>query len=962
MKKYLRSDQGWINFTIGLATDSGSVTSSVTFRDGRVAVSTAIPEKPDTMLTFHSEAAVLKLLSATPTEQIFMVLKGQLSPRGNQSYLNLFFFFLSLLMHGKQKKQMEKERKKTKKDLLKASPKADTRLSDELATRRALCMRAKDIDPGVKYLKEPYLSDLSLNDFPRIERFIDIHFETRPQVCAELPKLVTDWHKANGYETDNAGNPWHPLLRKGHAFRHLMENRKPLIRKNDLIAGTTTTKEIGVVVYPEGHGTMIWGELLTVPHRTLNPYDLSEETLKILHHEIFPFWARRNFKEWVRAKYDNPLCQQIDERFAIYFLWKSATISHTIPDFPKLLRLGISGIMAEIREQLNTFANDPDNTAALEAMILCLEGLAAYSRNLARRAETEARNETDPARKKELARLAEICRQVPIHPARRLDEAVNAVWITWVGLHMESTNAGLSLGRLDQWLQPYFAADMEKCLTDKEREACIRHAVELIACFYMRCTDHLPLTPDIANWVFGGSSSDQAITLGGVTPAGEDGACDMTYIFLKVTEMLSIRDPNVNARFYPGINTDAYLKRLCEVNLITTATPSLHNDKTVMASLSDFNYAIEDLRDWSATGCVEPTLSGKHFGHTNFQMMNMVAALEMALNNGRHPLLNWKFGPDTGSVENGDFKTFDEFFTAFTEQFRFIIDQSILYNEMLAEAHQVLRPTPLLSSLIDGCIRTGRDVTIGGAKYNSSGAALIGLADVTDSMMAVKYLVFDEKKITFADLKRAVDENFENDPAVRALVTKKVPLFGSGSDAAVAMADRIAKFAHDHYWNKPHYRGGRYTVGFWSMSNHVAYGTLSGALPSGRLRGKAFTPGLTPEPHASRNLTDNIRDVARLDYKNITNNIAFNVKVVPAAGDSREKTVDDIYSYVKTYFDLGGMQMQLNVVTSETLKDAMAHPENYRNLIVRISGYNAYFVTLNRDMQMELIERAEYGV
>lgn len=962
LKKYLKSDQGWINFTIGLRTDSGSVTSSVTFKDGHVKVSAAIPKKPDTMLTFYSEAAVLKLLSATPTEQIFMVLKGRLSPSGNQSYLNLFFFFLSLLMHGKQKKQMEKERKIAKKDLLRTSPKPDVRLSDALAARRACRMRAEARDSGVKYIKEPYLSDLCIDDFPRIQRFLDIHFETRPQVCAELPKLVTDWHKANGYETDNNGKHWHPLLRKGLAYRYLMENRKPVIRKNDLIAGTTTTKEIGVVVYPEGHGTMIWGELLTVPHRTLNPYDVSGDTLKRLHHEIFPYWAERNFKEWVRAKYDNPLCQKIDERFAIYFLWKSVTISHTIPDFPKILRLGTTGIIAEIREQLKYFTDDPDKTATLEAMILCLEGLAAYSRNLARQAAIEAEVETDPARKKELAHLAGICRQVPVHPARTLDEAVNAVWITWVGLHMESTNAGLSLGRLDQWLQPYFAADMEKLSTEAKRDAFIRHAVEMIACFYMRCTDHLPLTPDIANWVFGGSSSDQAITLGGVTPDGGDGVCDMTYIFLKVTEMLSIRDPNVNARFHPGINSDAYLKRLCEVNLITTATPSLHNDRTVMASLSGFDYDIRDLRDWSATGCVEPTLSGKHFGHTNFQMMNMVAALEMALNNGRHPLLDWKFGPDTGVVENGDFKTFDDFFTAFTEQFKFIIDQSIEYNEMLAEAHQVLRPTPLLSSLIDGCIRTGRDATVGGAKYNSSGAALIGLADVTDSMMAIKHMVFDEQKITFADLKRAVDANFKNDPAIHAQVTRKVPLFGSGSDAAVAMADRVAKFAHDHYWNKPHYRGGRYTVGFWSMSNHVAYGTLSGALPSGRLRGKAFTPGLTPEPHASRNLTDNIRDVARLDYRNITNNIAFNVKVVPAAGDSREKTVNDIYAYVKTYFDLGGMQMQLNVVTSETLKDAMAHPENYRNLIVRISGYNAYFVTLNRDMQLELIERAEYGI
>ena len=176
------------------------------------------------------------------------------------------------------------------------------------------------------------------------------------------------------------------------------------------------------------------------------------------------------------------------------------------------------------------------------------------------------------------------------------------------------------------------------------------------------------------------------------------------------------------------------------------------------------------------------------------------------------------------------------------------------------------------------------------------------------------------------------------------------------------MANRVAKWSHDYYGSLPHYRGGKYTTGFWSMSTHVAFGTLTGALPSGRQSGKPFTPGLTPQPFASKSLLDNIRDVAKLDPVNLNNNIAFNVKVVPAAGDSREKTVNDMFSYVKTYFDLGGMQIQLNVVTSEMLKDAMAHPENYRNLLVRISGYNAYFVTLNRDMQIELIERAEYGI
>jgi formate C-acetyltransferase len=343
-------------------------------------------------------------------------------------------------------------------------------------------------------------------------------------------------------------------------------------------------------------------------------------------------------------------------------------------------------------------------------------------------------------------------------------------------------------------------------------------------------------------------------------------------------------------------------------------------------------------------------------------MMNMVAALEMALNNGMHPLTNWKLGPETGNVELDDFKTFDQFFDAFTSQFKFLIDRSIEYNHMLAEAHQYIRPTPLLSSLIEGCIDKGRDVTKGGAVYNSSGTAIVGLADVTDSLMVIKKLVYDEKKVTFPDLKRAVDANFEEDPALLAMARKKVPLFGSGSDEAVAMANRITGWSHDYYGGIPHYRGGKYTTGFWTMSQHVAFGTLSGALPSGRQKGKPFTPGLTPQSFASKSLLDNMRDVARLDPVNLNNNIAFNVKVVPSTSDSHEKTVNDMFSYVKTYFGLGGMQMQMNVVTSAMLQDAMAHPENYRNLIVRISGYNAYFVTLNRDMQRELIERAEYRI
>jgi formate C-acetyltransferase len=960
LRKYLRSDDGPIDFIIGIKTETNTVEQAISFNGCRARVAWKIPQGAGAVLTFMDDATLLSMLSLPPNEVLNLLMKNKMTLKGNLAYVQLFNFYLSLLLKNKQIKAMQKARQDQEaqiaKDLGCAVP-------EKASPKERQLLKAKEIDPGVKFLKDPYLSEYALENFPRLENFLDIHFSRKPEICPERAMLVTKWSRENGFETDKSGNPWIPELRQGYAFKYLMENRKPIIRQNDLIAGTTTTRDIGVVLYPDSHGTMIWGELPTAPYRHLNPYDVSEETIDVLHNKVFPFWIKRNFREWVRDTYSNPLCQQLDERFAVYFLWKSVALSHSIVDFPKLFSIGTKGIIRQIGDELKKDTSaDQQKKDTLKAMILCLEGLAAYSRNLSKQALAESKQETDPVRKAELERLAAICEKVPENPCESLDEAVNVLWIGWVGVHMENTNAGFSLGRLDQWLQPYFEADIKKLSTDAEKQEYIKKAIELVGCFYMRCTDHLPLVPDIGNYLFGGSSSDQAITLGGVTPEGEDAVNDMTYIFLKVTEILGIRDPNVNARYHKEKNSDTYLKRLCEVNFITTATPSIHNDEAVMTSLEEFNYPPEHLRDWSATGCVEPTISHRHLGHTNCMMMNMVAALEMALNNGYHPLMRWNVGPKTGSVENGVFKTFEDFFNAFTTQFKFLIDQSVEYNNLLGEAHSVIRPTPYISALIDGSMQKGRDVTKGGALYNSSGSACIGLADITDSLMVIKKLVYDEKKVSFTDLKKAIDTNFCDNPALHAMVKKKVPFFGSGDSEAVEIANRITKFSHDTYGAHRNFRGGKYTAGFWSMSNHVAFGTLTGALPSGRQAGKAFTPGLTPEPHASKSLLDNIRDVSQLEPRNMNNNIAFNVKVVPSAADTHEQVVDHIFSYTKAYAKLGGMQMQFNVVSSDTLRDAMLHPENYKNLLVRISGYNAYFVTLNKDMQIELIERAEYGL
>jgi len=283
-------------------------------------------------------------------------------------------------------------------------------------------------------------------------------------------------------------------------------------------------------------------------------------------------------------------------------------------------------------------------------------------------------------------------------------------------------------------------------------------------------------------------------------------------------------------------------------------------------------------------------------------------------------------------------------------------------ENMLAKIHADHRPTPFLSALMQGTVESAADVTHGGAVYNTSGTSNIGLADVIDSLMVIKKMVFEEKSIAFNHLKAAIDDDFKNEAELHSLISSRAPRFGSGDPEALEMARRLTRLIHDIHRGHTNFRGGPYTTGFWSMSQHVAYGTLSSALPSGRRFGKAFTPGLTPNPLASANFLDNLRDVARLDPETMDNNIAFNVKLNPSTEDSREKIVNIMSSYVKTYFDMGGMQLQFNVVNSETLKDAMANPDAYRHLMVRISGYNAYFVMLNKDIQIELIERAEYGL
>lgn len=923
-------------------TRDGKVVRHIIFEHGKIKSGKGMLEKPDATFIFHDISAMKKMLTATPAESMEMLLRNKLTFDGNMSIVARISFLLERLVG---------------KTLPDRNPAHDYLYTSDLApARKPLAMKPTD---AVKYLEDPAFSDWTRDDFPRLKSMLLDFFSIRPKISTERPRLMTEYFKRHGYENSPDGSPLDPIARQAEAYKYMMERRKPIIWENDLVAGTTTDKDIGIVIYPDVGGVFIWPELYTMHVRKLNPYLIDDEDRHLLNNEIFPYWQDRNVREYARAKAGNPTCMRLDERFVLYFQWKAHSLSHTIPDFPAVLEKGLSAICEEASELENKTEKESARNF-YRSVRLSMEGVIAYAQHLSEEAGRQAAQESDPGRKAELENLRDICAKVPAGPSETLEEAVNAMWIAWVACHMENTNAGLSIGRVDKWLQPYFLADMAKCADEESRRKMIKRAVELLGCFFLRCTDHLPQVADLGNKLFGGSSSDQAITLGGVLEDGSTAVCDMTYIILKVAEMLRLRDPNLNARWHPEANSLEYLRRLCEVNMLTGSTPSIHNDKAIIDSMLNQGFAIEDARDWSATGCVEPTSSGRHFGHTNCMMFSLVAPLEMAFYNGYHPLCDEQIGPRTGEAR--EFDTFDKFYNAYLEQLRYMAEKSVECNNLFGETHRYVRPTPYLSGIIQGCLSKGKDVTVGGARYNSSGVALIGLADVVDSLMAVKKLVYEDKRVDLATLIEALKKDFEGYETLHARIMNKVHKFGSGDPEPLDMAQKLINWLYDLYQSFPHYRGGHYTTGYWSMSNHVAFGTLSGALPSGRRRFKPFTPGITPAPGTKDTLLQNIQTVAALDPLKMPNNIAFNVKVVPDPHDTPEQALDTMLAYAKTYLESGGMQMQFNVVSTETLKDALEHPESYRNLMVRISGYNAYFVELNRELQLEIIERTEHAL
>ncbi len=937
------------------STRDGEVNVYLIFDNGKMTVGEGKIDDPNVTIYYKDKETLAKLYDKSADESLGYLLTNEMGYTGNMSYLTKFSYLTSLVLGAKKIKYKgpENQLMYPLKDMDEGEH--SRKLKNESLNRK--------IDK-VQILEDPYLAKYSMNYFPRLKYLKSRRFALKPAVCVERPVLLTEFHRKNGFEVDKTGNLFDPEIRQAMAVSHIMTNKKPIIHDKHLIAGSTTSKEVGIPIYPELIGTALWPELGTICDRELNPNDLSQKDADILSLEVFPYWMDRNIREWARERFGNPISQQLEESWVFYFMMKNNAISHTVPGFPKILTEGLESVKNRAAG-MEKEADSDEKKNFYKAIQIAIDGALAYSKHLSEEALriTDSMDPNDPEQAKrieELREISRICAKVPANPAETVHEAVQSIWTSFICLHCENANSALSIGRLDQMLQPFFMGDISKAKNEQEKEEIVKRTIELVGSLFLRINDHDPCIPNIGWKLFGGSSSDDTVTVGGVDREGNNAVNDMTFLILKTNEMLGFQDPNMNARYYSGINSKEYLRRLCEVNINMGASPAIHNDKTMIEALVHEGFAIKDARDWAATGCVEPTIVGRHYGHTNCMLLNLVAPLEMALYNGIIPLSGNKIGPETGNVRTA-FPTFEDFYCAYKTQLKYLVEKSIEINNNLGIAHQYIKPTPLLSAFYDGPLEKGKDLIQGGAIYNTSGVALVAFTDVVDSLLVIRDLIYKSKEIDFATLMDAIDNDFSNGHEFILKRIEKIPKFGSGKNGAVELAQDLVDFCYDEYNATLNYRGGKYLVGYWSISYHSGWGMLTGALPSGKMKGKSLTPGLTPAPGTTDILLPSIQSIAALDHLKMANNASYNVKLVPHPGDSHAETLDLFKSYVQSFFDLGGMQWQFNVLNSDMMREAMKYPEDYRWLLVRVSGYNAYFTKLTKDMQLELIERHEYS-
>ena len=818
-------------------------------------------------------------------------------------------------------------------------------------------------EPASKSAVRPAAAAFSLAPTTiRVAKIRQKYRTTRPKICIARYKIVTEFYKENPQLQG--------ILKRARNFKNLCEKLPVLINEGEVIVGWQATSYHACALYPEFSFGWLLDELEagTIPNRDTDPYDIYDEDAKYIL-ETGEFWR----KECLSAKVDEYIPDGYfgAEGNGVLLYGTKGTnrnpVGHFSANFDKAFHKGFGAIRAEAQAKMNAMEGNlmGDSVSRYNfyrAVVLVSDGMITLSKRYAQECERLAAGETDSARKQELEAMADSLNWIMENPCRTYHDAIQCMYLYQIGLCLDGQQHGISFGRVDQYLGSYYEADIAAGRIAHDQ------AQEMLDLFYLKVAEMNKIWPYFATLSGPGYTSGQLMTLGGVTKDGKDATNAVTYMMLQSAARLVLHDPPQALRVHKGTPKELWDAAIA-VTQIAGGVPTFESDDAIIPALMARGLPIESARNYCLIGCVEPASCGDEFacpgGSGAESFYNLLNAFLLAINNGYNtmPDFRGKQGGQTG-LPTGylyEMKTFDEVLAAVEKQIKYFANWQVsLENtfEYVASEHM---PLPLLSAMMDGCMESGKDVMKGGAKYNSTGNAGVAIGNIADSLAIVKYLVYDKKLVSARELYDALMSNWEGKEDLRQFILNEVPHYGNDN----AYADEFAKWASDVYGdaiNSATGPRGRWAAGLYPVTVHVLLGMITGASPDGRKAGEPLADGISPVQQMDKNgPTSTLKSASIIDQKKFSNGTLLNMKFHPTAL-SNESGKAKLVALMKTYFDLGGMEIQLNIVSGKVLREAQKNPEEYRDLVVRIAGFSAYFVEVFKACQDDIIRRTELGL
>ena len=779
----------------------------------------------------------------------------------------------------------------------------------------------------------------------RIKRLRQENFDTPTTLSIERALIETEFYK------QNYGTMPIAVLRARN-FYEICKKKTIYIGKDELIVGERGPVPKAVPTFPELTCHSV-EDLHTLDTRELQSYHISQEDIDTYEREVIPYWAGKTqrerifnhvSKEWEEAYHAGVFTEFMEQRAA----------GHTAMD-GKMYHIGLLDLKERIQKKIDSldFIYDPEATdkqQELEAMAISCDAAILFAERHAELADKMAAQETDPQRKKELEKIADVCRWVPAHAPRDLWEAIQMYWFVHLGTVTELNGwDSMNPGHLDQHLFPFYQKGVEEGTLTRDQ------AKELISCLWIKFNNQ-PAPPKVGVTALeSGTYNDFTnINIGGVDRNGNSAANEVSYIILEIQEELHELQPGLSIHIAENTPDDFLLEGI-KVIRQGHGYPSVFNPDTYVKEMTRAGKSLEDAREGGCSGCIEVGAFGKE-AYLLTGYLNTPKILEITLNNGIDPETGKKLGLETGDPRT--FKTFEELYDAWHKQMVYFVNLKLSVNNYIERMFSLYAPATFLSLFIDDCIEKGKDYYSGGARYNTTYIQCTGLGTITDCFTTLKKHVFEDQRYTMDEILEACRNNWEHEEVMRAYIRNHTPFFGNDDEYADSIAVRVYDDLVDAIEGRPNTRGGQTHLNMLSTTCHNYFGSVCGATPNGRFAHFAISDGTSPAHGSdSHGPTAVVKSLGKLDQTK-SGGTLLNVRFVPNLL-KREEDMRKLGHLIRTYFRHGGHHIQFNIVDTATLLDAQKHPDQYRDLLVRVAGYSDYFNDMTEQLQNEIIARTE---